>query len=492
MKRKILLLSATALVACSVNAQIKAYAITGVQKGKTSWTEVRQVDVTTGDEIKSIYQSASEIETLNARTGKPTVKKDATATAELQKTPMNITAPAAPVNPDNNVIIIRQDGNGKTIVRRSVNTYVCATAFKSVVKTDAPFSTTSAALAYDKKHDRLYYTPMGIAELRYIDMKSKTTKIYYFEDEKFGVVSGRGDVTNQITRMVIAADGKGYALTNNADHLISFETDKKPVITDLGALNDDPANGNYSVHRMSNSGGDIIADAFGDLYLIGGNRAVYKITMKTLTATYKGSIKGLPAGFTTNGACVEENGKSSVIVCSSNSPIGYFRFDLNTLQAEKVSTSETVFNASDLANGNLAFSKKNPPKEEEPVKDIKQVDPQDDPVTEPEPTKTTTPTVAEKKPTQTVADGQGTITVYPNPVTTGVTRLSFKDLTAGKYQVQVMDINGKLLSNNAVTITSKLQVEELKLPAFIAKGNYLVKVVNEKNEVVSANPIIVQ
>jgi len=29
------------------------------------------------------------------------------------------------------------------------------------METDKPFSTNSAALAYDKKHDRLYYTPMG-------------------------------------------------------------------------------------------------------------------------------------------------------------------------------------------------------------------------------------------------------------------------------------------------------------------------------------------
>jgi hypothetical protein len=82
-------------------------------------------------------------------------------------------------------------------------------------------------MAYDKKHERLYYTPMGINQLRYIDLKAKTPTVYYFEDEAFGTVSSFGDAPNQITRMVIASDGNGYALTNDANHLIKFTTGKK-------------------------------------------------------------------------------------------------------------------------------------------------------------------------------------------------------------------------------------------------------------------------
>src|SRR5205085_1617604 len=102
------------------------------------------------------------------------------------------------------------------------------------VQSDKPFATNSAACAYDKKHERLYYTPMGINQLRYIDLKS--AKIYYFEDEAFGTVSGPGDAANQIPRMTMAADGNGYALSNNCDHLVQFTTGKKPTINDLGAL----------------------------------------------------------------------------------------------------------------------------------------------------------------------------------------------------------------------------------------------------------------
>jgi hypothetical protein len=37
-----------------------------------------------------------------------------------------------------------------------------------------------------------------------------------------------------------------------------------------------------------------------------------------------------------------------------------------------------------------------------------------------------------------------------------------------------------------------MQVEQVKLPAYIASGNYMVKVVNQENKMVSVNPIIVQ
>jgi hypothetical protein len=359
---------------------------------------------------------------------------------------------------------------------------------------DAPFATTSAALAYDKKHDRLYYTPMGINELRYLDMKSKTTKVFYFEGESFGALQGRHDVPNQVTRMVIGSDGKGYALTNNADHLIRFETDKKPEMKDLGALIDDPSNGKYTVHSSSNYGGDLIADAQGNLWLIGANRRVYKIDMKTQVATFKGSIQGLPGGFSTNGACVEKDGGENIIVCSSTSTQGYFRVNLNTLQAEKASSAETVFNASDLANEYLAFSKKK--KKDEPKEEVVVLDketPAEDPaITNNNTTKPEVPATEMQRGTNSTITSEGLISVYPNPVTNFVTRIAFKNHPNGKYQVQVMDVTGKVISNTPVTIGSRLQVEELRLPQSLAKGSYMIKVMNFENKIVGVNPIIVQ
>jgi len=488
MKRKILLFSAVCFcIGTAAKAQVKAYAITGSQKGSSNWSEVRLIDAVSGDEVKTIYQNTMEVDKLNARTGKPIAKKDNTNVA---KSPTNISlAPSA-----GNVTTYTQDGKRVIVIRNMSNTSNIQTTQvvyeRTMVQSDAPFATTSAALAYDKKHDRLYYTPMGINELRYIDMKSKTTKVFYFENESFGALQHRGDVPNQVTRMVFGADGKGYALTNNADHLIQFETDKKPEVNDLGALIDDPSNGKYSVHNSSNYGGDIIADAQNNLWLVGANRRVYKIDLKTLVASYKGSIQGLPAGFSTNGACVEKDGGNTVVVCSSTSTDGYYRFDLNTMQAEKISTGDKVFNASDLANGYLAFDKKKKEEVKEIPQEVKDVaqEPADQPTDK---NVKSNPSTEEKKKADVITN-EGSISVYPNPVTAGVTKIAFKDLAAGRYQVQLMDISGKMLSTQTVNIANKMQVEQIKLPAYAAPGNYLVKVVNQENKVVGVTPIIVQ
>ena len=387
MKQRILLLTLFSFCICTLHAQKKAkkttaYAITGVQKGQNNWTEVRLIDVATGEEVKTVYQATQEVEALNARTGKAIAKKDAGNDLRLQKTVRTNLAPAAKkvVNLDDALdtrsnIVIRDlqaskvDGNHIEITRKdekgNVVQYRKVVTAYSKVQSDKPFATNSAACAYDKKHERLYYTPMGINQLRYIDLKSNSPKIYYFEDEPFGALKHRGDVPNQITRMVIGADGDGYALTNNGAHLVKFTTGKKPVITDLGALTNDAAS-TVSVHSESGYGGDLIAGKSGALYLITANRRVFKIDVETRMATYKGAIQGLPKGYSTNGAIVAEG--TAVIVNSSNSTEGYFKFDLTTLQAEKVSNGGSVFNSSDLANGNLVAEKKKRKEQKEELK----------------------------------------------------------------------------------------------------------------------------
>jgi hypothetical protein len=281
--------------------------------------------------------------------------------------------------------------------------------------------------------------------------------------------------------MVIASDGNGYALSNNANHLIRFTTGKNTVITDLGALTDDAAN-KFSVRNQSGYGGDMIADASGNLYLITGNRNVFKVVIDTRIATYQGTIKGLPQGFTTNGAMVEEGSK--VIVCSSQSTVGYFRFDLTTMQAEKVSSHETVFNASDLANGNLAFEKKK--KEKKRAKVVTETIVTEEAVQD--------PAEAETRQNQAVQQEiqKNSIAVYPNPVTNGFVKISFAGQPAGRYQVQLMDISGQLISSKYVTINSSMQTEEFRLPQFVTKGNYLLKVVNEMSKASVVSQLAVQ
>jgi hypothetical protein len=455
MKQKVLLSCILSLPVLGFSQEKTAYAITAGQKGHSDWCEVRVVNITTGEEVQSVYKPSLDVKRLNARTGKAILLTDIANTGSVDQ-PVRYTTTTF------------ENGQKQTI------TYVERGSV--AVKNDMPFATNSAACAYDKKHERLYYTPMGISQLRYIDLKSKAPAVYYFENEPFGVLTSRHDVPNQITRMVIASDGNGYALTNNGNHLIRFTTGKKPVITDLGALTDAAGN-DASIHSTGGYGGDMVADADGNLYLITANRAVFKIPLQTREASFLGIIQGLPRGYTTNGAVVEEGSK--VIVSSSGSTQGYYRFDLTTLQAELVS-SGSVYNASDLANGTLAFEKKKKNKRDEPKEESA-----DQPVKE--------ETVGQKpKPSQEEVIVKNGIVIFPNPVTTGLVKVSFGNQPEGKYRIQMMDISGKLVSEREVLVTSAMQIEEFRLPELVTKGSYMMKVVGETNKVSFTNKIIVQ
>lgn len=486
MKPKTLLLPALSLLMITTNAQKKekpvtGFAVTAAEKGGRNWKEVKMIDVSTGQATRSVYESKNETEALNARTKKPVVQKESTTTPETRTISYTTTTPSGTATPGalQKKVVNLDDAlntNTNANVKTKVHVKTHVTIMRKIEQPHKPFSTNSAAMAYDKKHDRLYYTPMNINQLRYIDLKSN--KIYYFEDEPFGTVKGYGDVNNQITRMVIASDENGYALSNDGNHLIRFTTGKKPTITDLGALTDDPKNEKMSIHSSGGYGGDMIADVNENLYLVTANRHVFKISIESKVATYLGAIKGLPRGFSTNGAMVEEGSK--IIVASSESTEGYFRVDLNTLQAEKVSQSGDVFNASDLANGNLAFEKNKKDKKNEP----------EEPVAPAE-------TVAEKtaktpKSAEVVGVYDNNITVYPNPINSNATvKVSFNDIPVGKYQVQLIDISGRLISAQEVNVMNKVQVADFTIPE-LAKGSYLLKVVSEPNKVAVTNKLVVQ
>lgn len=436
-----------------LNAQSKKsgymYAITPPEKGRSDWKEIRRIDLRSGT-VESIFQATTQAQLLNARTGKP-IKQEPATTSLAPESRQRVyvvendrTTPRSPKANEQGL----KDAEKKVVIIRQRRE-----------KADKPFATNSAALAYDKKHERLYYTPMGINQLRYIDLKSKEPKIYYFEDESFGLVKGMSDVGNQITRMVIASDGDGYALTNNARHLIRFTTGKKPKISDLGALTDDPSNGNFSIHR--GMGGDLIAGKSGDLYLVTAYKNIWRIDIKSMTATYQGAITGLPEGYQTNGVVVEEGSK--LILCSAVSTDGYYRVDLENLIAEKLEGTENSFNASDLANGNLLADKKKKSDEqvaeEEVAKSVEE------------------PSASRSNPL--AAETAAGIRVFPNPVTDRLVKVAFDDKPAGKYTVQLLDINGQFISSQSLIVSGKRSVQQLQIPAFISSGTYILKLLSD-------------
>ena len=88
---------------------------------------------------------------------------------------------------------------------------------------------------------------------------------------------------------------------------------------------------------------------------------------------------------------------------------------------------------------------------------------------------------------------KSSIIAYPNPVVNGGTvKLAFNNQPAGRYKIEFMDADGKIVSQQQVNINNKTQVVDYRIPQLIAAGNYMIKVINEANELASVNKLVVQ
>ena len=173
--------SAASLVSAAQDAN-KTFAITGDGNQDFMWMNIRQVDITTGKIVQDVYQ------------------RDKTA-------------------------FVMMDADAKT----------------QSLAGHRPTETMVAAAAYDKNQNKLFFTPMRVGELRWLDLNAKgdAQKYYTVTSSLLNNNAALNDEANHFTRMVIAADGNGYALNNDGSRLVRFTTGKKVTITDLGPVIDD-------------------------------------------------------------------------------------------------------------------------------------------------------------------------------------------------------------------------------------------------------------
>lgn len=320
---------------------------------------------------------------------------------------------------------------------------------------NAAFGTGVAAIAYDKKNQRLFYTPMFVNQLRYIDLKSMD--VFFLDGSDLdGMKQKQNDQSNIMTRMTMGLDGNGYILSNDGKHLVQFSSGKKVNITQLGALVDAPAN-TVSIHNAGSSyGGDMIADDDGNLFVFSARNHVFKVSIETKIATYLGIVTDLPAQFTTNGAAV--NDKNEIILASAVGTSSLYAIDFKTLKATPVK-SDLIWRSSDLGSSNLLATRLVVP----PAKLISAVNEKPD----------------------------GRVQIYPNPVINKQFALQFNQME-GNYTVQVSDVMGRQKMQNIVNVKGKGQIESVQLPATTLKGVYLVKVLDYTNKTVFTRKIVVQ
>lgn len=406
-----LLLSATLIAAVfnsSAQDASKTYAITGKPNNTFLWADIKQVDINTGKINQTLF--------------------------EAEKTPFKL------MNADKTLYASKANG-----------------------LSNGPTALGVAACALDARHNRLYFATMHFSDILFMDLDNKEASFTTVKQNVFGgnPVESFQSEENNITRMVIAADGNGYALSNDGNHLIRFSTSKNPVVEDLGNLIDAESNKGMSIHNKCTSwGGDMVADAFGKLVIISANHNVYSVDVNSRIALLTGTITGLPLNFTTNGAAVDNDG--NLVVSSANVFEGLYKVNSKTLVAVKVQSNENAFNASDLANGNFLSQKE--------ADDMVRFNMIKAPVL---------PAVT------------ANAKVYPNPLSGNQFNVSFDGQPAGKYTILLTDMAGKALQSKVVIIVKPGQVESVRVSNKTARGMYLVKIVSENSQLAFSEKMVV-
>ena len=316
----------------------------------------------------------------------------------------------------------------------------------------------SAAVAFDTKNNRLYYTPMFLDRLAYIDLR--TLRNYIITDNFTGLMPKMSDQSNIITRMFIDDDGRGYALTNDGNHFITFATKPNGSITDLGSLVDGPGNNNISVHNACSSfGGDIVADNDGNLYLFTSGNYVFKITIATKLTQYLGSVTGLPDNFKISGAVVDRSGQNIVVV-SSVDVSDIYNVDVKTLAATHVNAN-SPWQASDLANGFVLKTKRQP-------------------------------SISANAVVGNEGLNDNGIHLFPNPVTHGELKVSFSDKHEGVYLIKLLNAEGKSVLTKSLNLAGDRNIVLIDLPGIVTAGVYLVTVFDASKSPVYNGKIIVE
>jgi hypothetical protein len=328
-----------------------------------------------------------------------------------------------------------------------------------------------ACLAYDAKSNRLFYVPQQISELRYMDLKEGSPSFTCLESQSFHLLHDKDDVANQISRMTIGADGFGYALSNDGEHLIRFSTQGNPVIQDLGVLVDNPKNTILVRSSCTSWGGDMVGAADGSLYLISMRNHVFKISLPNKQCDYIGMIRGLPEAFTSNGAAVDENG-ALLISCGTSygknfSPL--YKVDMSTLEAMPVNNAlSDMGNISDMASSNLLFRQN----------DQKKATGSD-------------PVFTQK--TEADLEQMPVISIFPNPVTHNKFQVKTSNLPQkDDYRMLLLDIHGNKIMDAKMSIRAKSNTQSFSFPARNAKGVYVLQIMDAFNRSVFSQQLIVE
>lgn len=171
----------------------------------------------------------------------------------------------------------------------------------------------------------IFYIPMSGQKVMKIDAVSKTGTQYTFST----VQPDSKDQAGYYARMTTTPDGYMYALNNSGTEFLKISASGS--IQNLGAINQFASKAKELGAETAVYGGDMVADAFGNIYVISASSHVFKINPNKLSSEYLGQIQGLPAGYTVNGAAVERDG--SVLLGTTSKNNSLYSLNMETLEA---------------------------------------------------------------------------------------------------------------------------------------------------------------
>ena len=297
-----------------------------------------------------------------------------------------------------------------------------------------------AAMTVSENGD-LVYLPMNGANIYSIDPSSKA-------GNSFAINNSQVDNKNQSTyhaRMTTGSDGFMYAINNGGTELLKISASGS--VQNLGAIQLIGDQAKALGDDKLVYGGDMISDAFGNIYIFSAAAHVFKINPNNLSANYVGKINGLADGYTVNGAAVMKDGS---VLLATSSRHGFYTMDINTLEA------------SFKANYDL------------PVYDM------------------ASPYFLRQNLMDEITKASSSYSLYPTIVKDSELNIVSKSTENSTLNVTVWNINNKQVYSNTLTLNA-IGDYKVSLNGSLQPGIYVLKAVNQEgNEVINTKFTLVR
>jgi hypothetical protein len=150
------------------------------------------------------------------------------------------------------------------------------------------------------------------------------------------------------------------------------------------------------------------------------------------------------------------------MVSSANTFEGFYSVNIKDLAVKKIEATGPIFNASDLASGNLL-------RENEKQNSVG---------------------TAQLRGFEVL--GNKFISVYPNPVRNSQFKITFDNNEPGKYKINLNDLQGRLVASRIVYVKLRGQIENFRLERKHAAGLYTIKVTDAADNIVYSDKLIVE